>query len=59
MGTKVAIIGPNGVGKSILLNLIAGDLQPLEGEVRRSSKLRIGRYSQHFVDLLTMEKTPT
>lgn len=58
MGTRVAIIGPNGAGKSTLLNLIAGDLQPLEGEVRRSQKLRIGRYSQHFVDLLTMEETP-
>ncbi|XP_078445065.1 general control non-repressible 4 [Wolffia australiana] len=58
MGTRVAIVGPNGAGKSTLLNLLAGDLQPGEGEVRRSQKLRIGRYSQHFVDLLTMEETP-
>ncbi|ERN01398.1 hypothetical protein AMTR_s00002p00263170 [Amborella trichopoda] len=58
MGTRVAIVRPNGAGKSTLLNLIAGDLQPAEGEVRRSQKLRIGRYSQHFVDLLTMEETP-
>ncbi|GLT52087.1 hypothetical protein SLA2020_254490 [Shorea laevis] len=58
MGTRVAIVGPNGAGKSTLLNLLAGDLVPTKGEVRRSQKLRIGRYSQHFVDLLTMEKTP-
>ncbi|XP_047340649.1 ABC transporter F family member 4 [Impatiens glandulifera] len=58
MGTRVAIIGPNGAGKSTLLNLLAGDLDPSEGEVRRSQKLRIGRYSQHFVDLLTMDETP-
>ncbi|KAJ3688289.1 hypothetical protein LUZ61_017453 [Rhynchospora tenuis] len=58
MGTRVAIVGPNGAGKSTLLNLLAGDLQPTEGEVRRSQKLRIGRYSQHFVDLLTMEESP-
>ncbi|KMZ70846.1 ATP-binding cassette transporter [Zostera marina] len=58
MGTRVAIVGPNGAGKSTLLNLLAGDLTPTEGEVRRSQKLRIGRYSQHFVDLLTMEETP-
>ncbi|XP_058757315.1 ABC transporter F family member 4-like [Vicia villosa] len=60
MGTRVAIVGPNGAGKSTLLNLLAGDLDPSEGEgeVRRSQKLRIGRYSQHFVDLLTMDETP-
>lgn len=58
MGTRVAIVGPNGAGKSTLLNLLAGDLVPAEGEVRRSQKLRIGRYSQHFVDLLTMDETP-
>ncbi|KAE8790786.1 ABC transporter F family member 4 [Hordeum vulgare] len=56
MGTRVAIVGPNGAGKSTLLNLLAGDLTPAEGEARRSQKLRIGRYSQHFVDLLTMEE---
>ena len=48
MGTHVAIAGSNGAGKSTLLNLLAGDLVPTEGEVRRSQKLRIGRYSQHF-----------
>ncbi|CAL5197562.1 unnamed protein product [Lathyrus oleraceus] len=58
MGTRVAIVGPNGAGKSTLLNLLAGDLNPKEGEVQRSQKLRIGRYSQHFVDLLTMDETP-
>ncbi|GBG86757.1 hypothetical protein CBR_g42041 [Chara braunii] len=57
MGTRVAIVGPNGAGKSTLLNLLAGDLEPTSGESRRSHKLRIGRYSQHFVDLLTMNET--
>ncbi|XP_024367282.1 ABC transporter F family member 4 [Physcomitrium patens] len=58
MGTRVAIVGPNGAGKSTLLNLLAGDLQPTEGESRQSQKLRVGRYSQHFVDSLTMDETP-
>lgn len=58
MGSRVAIVGPNGAGKSTLLNLLAGDLEPTEGEMRRSHRLRIGRYSQHFVDVLTMDTNP-
>jgi ATP-binding cassette subfamily F protein 1 len=58
MGTRVAIVGPNGAGKSTLLNLLAGDLKPTEGRSHQSQKLRVGRYSQHFVDLLTMDETP-
>ncbi|CAM6103659.1 unnamed protein product [Calypogeia fissa] len=57
MGTRVAIVGPNGAGKSTLLNLLAGDLQPTEGQSRQSQKLRVGRYSQHFVDLLQMDES--
>lgn len=57
MGTRVAIVGPNGAGKSTLMNLLAGDLKPTDGQSRQSQKLRVGRYSQHFVDLLTMDET--
>jgi ATP-binding cassette, subfamily F, member 1 len=58
MGTRVGIIGPNGAGKSTLMNLLAGDLTPTQGDSRRSHKLRIGRYSQHFVDVLSMDENP-
>eukprot|EP00271_Cylindrocystis_brebissonii_P000806 TRINITY_DN1099_c1_g3_i1.p1 TRINITY_DN1099_c1_g3~~TRINITY_DN1099_c1_g3_i1.p1 ORF type:complete len:867 (+),score=254.64 TRINITY_DN1099_c1_g3_i1:165-2765(+) len=58
MGTRVAIVGPNGAGKSTLVNLLAGSLQPNEGESRQSQKLRIGRYSQHFVDTLAFDENP-
>ncbi|EOA19428.1 hypothetical protein CARUB_v10001377mg [Capsella rubella] len=59
MGTQVAILGPHGAAaKSTLLNLLAGDLVPTEGEVRRSHNLRIGRYSQHMVDQLPMMESP-
>ncbi|XP_010507437.1 PREDICTED: ABC transporter F family member 4-like [Camelina sativa] len=58
METRVVIVGCNGGGKSTLLKLLAGELVPTEGEVKRSQELRIGWYSQHFVDLLTMDETP-
>ena len=47
---RISIVGPNGIGKSTLVKLIEGELTPLEGEVRRNQRLRIGKYSQHFVD---------
>lgn len=56
--SRVAIVGPNGVGKSTLLNLIMGDLEPTEGEIHRNRFLRIGKYNQHFVDVLPMDETP-
>jgi ATP-binding cassette subfamily F protein 1 len=56
--TRVAIVGPNGVGKSTLLNLLVGDLEPSQGEVVRNRFLDVGRYSQHFVDVLPMDKNP-
>lgn len=36
----------------------AGDLEPTSGESRRSPKLRVGRYNQHFVDALSMDVNP-
>ncbi|KAJ3694700.1 hypothetical protein LUZ60_000077 [Juncus effusus] len=59
MGTLVAIVGPNGAGKSTLLDLLDGVLVPTQGELRRSHKLRIGRYSQHFVDFLGKDEMKT
>ena len=40
------------------MNLVAGDLTPTEGEQRRSHKLRVGRYAQHFVDALSFDENP-
>ncbi len=38
--------------------MLPGDLVPTSGEQRKSHKLRIGRYAQHFVDALQMDETP-
>jgi ATP-binding cassette subfamily F protein 3 len=45
-GTRLALIGRNGTGKSTLLRLIAGELQPDAGEVRMPASLKIGMVRQ-------------
>ncbi|EEZ98814.1 ATP-binding cassette sub-family F member 1 [Tribolium castaneum] len=58
MSSRVAIVGPNGVGKSTFLKLLTGDLDPQQGEVRKNHRLRIGRFDQHSGEHLTAEETP-
>ena len=42
-GAKVALIGPNGTGKTTLTRIIAGDVDPAEGAVTRSGALAVMR----------------
>ena len=50
-------VGPNGIGKSTLLKLILGELEPSSGEVKRHGRLRMGRFTQHHVDQLDLGKS--
>nr|XP_018900155.1 PREDICTED: ATP-binding cassette sub-family F member 1 [Bemisia tabaci] len=59
LSSRVAIVGPNGVGKSTFLKLLTGDLEPTKGEVKRNHRLRIGRFDQHSGEHLTAEETPS
>ena len=45
-GDRVALIGPNGVGKSTLLNVITGQSRPDKGEIVFGSNVDIGYYDQ-------------
>ena len=46
-GDRVALIGPNGVGKSTLIKLIVGEESPDTGDIRYGANVDIGYYDQH------------
>ena len=51
VGERIAIIGPNGVGKTTLLRCLMGDLEPSAGEVKWSENATLGYYAQdHAAD---------
>eukprot|EP00932_Pfiesteria_piscicida_P010266 SRR837773.21165.p2 GENE.SRR837773.21165~~SRR837773.21165.p2 ORF type:complete len:592 (+),score=339.68 SRR837773.21165:156-1778(+) len=58
LDSRVALVGPNGAGKSTLLKLMRGELEPVEGEVKRHNHLRIGVYNQHSAEILPEDKSP-
>ncbi len=58
MEDRIALLGANGNGKSTLVKLLAGRLQPMAGEMRRPSKLRIGYFAQHQSEELDLSLTP-
>ena len=45
-GDRIGIVGPNGVGKSTLLKLILGGLEPTEGAVERGTRLTVAYFDQ-------------
>jgi ATP-binding cassette subfamily F protein uup len=50
-GMRVGLVGPNGSGKTTLLKLLRGELEPLEGTIRRAGALRIVYFDQNrFLD---------
>src|SRR6202171_1924502 len=45
-GDRIGIIGPNGCGKTTLIKLLVGDLEPTSGEVRRGTNLASAYFDQ-------------
>ena len=51
VGERVAIIGPNGIGKTTLLRILAGDLEKDKGRLKWSDNAKLGYYAQdHAAD---------
>ena len=55
-GERIALIGPNGVGKSTFIKIIMGRLEPDSGTINKNSEIKIGYYSQEF-ETFDMNKT--
>ena len=51
VGERIAVIGPNGIGKTTLLRCLVGDVTPDSGQVKWSENVNIGYYAQdHAAD---------
>ena len=58
MDDRIALLGPNGNGKSTFAKLLAGRLAPQEGRLTASRKLRIGYFAQDQAEELDLAATP-
>lgn len=56
-GEKVALIGRNGEGKTTLMRVIMGELQPISGEAKTGYNVSIGYYAQNQEDILDRNLT--
>lgn len=58
VGEKVALISPNGTGKSTLIKLLLNQLESDEGSAKIGENLKLGYYSQEHLDTLPKDSTP-
>jgi len=56
-GEKVAFIGRNGEGKTTMMRVIMGELEPISGEARVGHNVQIGYYAQNQEDVLDKNET--
>ena len=57
MDDRIALLGANGNGKSTLMRLLAGRLEPSRGRIVRSSKLATGYFAQDQAETLDYDAT--
>ena len=55
---RIALLGPNGNGKSTFAKLLAERLAPQSGKMVRASKLQVAYLAQHQLDELIADETP-
>lgn len=57
-GDRIALLGPNGEGKSTLIKTLTGALPTLNGTIHQSAHLKIGYYAQHQLEQLDCKLSP-
>jgi ATP-binding cassette, subfamily F, member 3 len=57
-GQKIGLVGPNGSGKTTILRLVIGDMQPDSGEIRIAKGTRIGYLPQDIYETLSGNLLP-
>lgn len=55
---RIALLGANGNGKSTLVKLLSGRLEPMAGQILKSAKLKVGYFAQFQTDELDVTLTP-
>ncbi len=50
-GDRIALVGPNGVGKSTLIKLLLGDYKHDSGEIKRGTNIEVAYFDQHRMAL--------
>jgi ATP-binding cassette subfamily F protein uup len=50
-GDRIALVGPNGVGKSTLIKTLLGEYTADSGEIKRGTNLEVAYFDQHRIQL--------
>jgi len=56
--SRIVLLGENGNGKTTLVKLMIGMLEPTEGEIKRNAQSRIAIVNQHHADQIDLSATP-